>query len=453
MTVRANLAALTTAIDAAVARDATPLQSRDVMRWDPIRQLLLDMAETYYDAGTMRGVVLAANIIEGPMIQGQAVDRIRDLLEGLTGNDRMLITALRGRAGVGQLPSDTVYDADIATLFSSAISADTSITLTNVSGGTTTMNLAEGIRDLVAGFIVGGTDIRATHDDAMNTLTLDFTGTGSGSSRTDAQVEELARDAIATFLRGAASGARITFTHDDAANTLTALIVGLATVATSGSYNDLADVPNLYNDGDMRSDFNTAFRTATSGPRVTLTFRPQDNTLTFGLADLPAAPASFALASSPTGRIPETNAGAESVIGGSITGQVITLTRRDGQNPITITIPTTGTSTPPVSTHQRYGAYGADTTFVATDFTGAGGVGSTNNSLTLAGATARVYVAFWSAMALTTINPDGRLAFGGNNLFSRFTASRLTIGGDNGYLYVSSSTFPAGVVNGAWTLS
>ena len=119
----------------------------------------------------------------------------------------------------------------------------------------------------------------------------------------------------------------------------------------------------------------------------------------------------------------------------------------------TITINASGTSTPPVSTHQRYGAYGADTTFVATDFTGAGGVGSTNNSLTLAGATARVYVAFWSAMALTTINPDGRLAFGGNNLFSRFTASRLTIGGDNGYLYVSSSTFPAGVVNGAWTLS
>ena len=196
-----------------------------------LRSLLTDIRDTLYDDATMRGVVLAANIIEGPMIQGQAVDRIRDLLEGLTGNDRMLITALRGRAGVGQLPSDTVYDADIATLFSSAVSADTSITLTNVSGGTTTMNLAEGIRDLVAGFIVGGTDIRATHDDSANTLTLDFTGTGSGSSRTDAQVEELARDAVAAMMRGAASGARIVFTHDDAANTLTATLVGLPDVS------------------------------------------------------------------------------------------------------------------------------------------------------------------------------------------------------------------------------
>ena len=74
MTVRADLAALTAAIDAAVARDASPLQSGDIMTWDPIRQLLLDMAETYYDAGVMRGVVLADDVITSAMIGDDTIE-------------------------------------------------------------------------------------------------------------------------------------------------------------------------------------------------------------------------------------------------------------------------------------------------------------------------------------------------------------------------------------------
>ena len=328
------------------------------------------------------------------------------------------------------------------------------------------------IRNLVEGYLSGGTDINVSR--SGNTLTIAFTGTGAGSSRTDAQVEELARDAVGTALQANVStGPRVGITRQDAANTITLALLGLATVAGTGSYNDLSDQPTIpaeYDADDMRSDFAGSFRSSTSGPRIAIAHDVPGALLTLTLVGLatvagtgsyndltnrptiPAAPAGFALASSPTGRIPEANAASESVIGGSISGQVITLTRRDGMNPITITIPSGG-SAPPVSTHQRYGAYGSDSTFVATDFTGAGGVGSTNNSLTLAGATVRSYVAFWSAMALTTINPDGRLAFGGNNLFSRFTGSRLTIGADNGYLYVSNSTFPTGVINGAWTLS
>ena len=115
----------------------------------------------------------------------------------------------------------------------------------------------------------------------------------------------------------------------------------------------------------------------------------------------------------------------------------------------------TGSTTPPppaISTHQRYGAYGADATFVATDFTGAGGVGATTNTLTISGATGSQYVAFWSAEALTRIDATGRAAFGSTNQFNRFIASRLTISSTNGYLYVSDAAFRAAAVNGLWTL-
>ena len=417
-----------------------------------LRSLLTDIRDTLYDDATMRGVVLTS----------AAAGVLVTLLEGLTAGNRLsanflddllvpaawaLNTGASGNMPSARGPVDS---------YNRATWSDAGrLSLFRRDGASVSFDMAETMRDLMAAFITGGTDIRVTHDDAANTLTLDFTGTGSGSSRTDAQVQELARDAVAAALRGEAIDPRITIAHDDAANTIT--------LALSG-------IPDEYTNSDMLTAFNNAFRRDTSGPRVTLTYTPMNGQLLFQIAGLatvagsgsyndlsnrptiPAAPAGFALASSPTGRIPEANAASESVIGGTISGQVITLTRRDGMNPITITIPSGG-SAPPVSTHQRYGAYGSDSTFVATDFTGAGGVGSTNNSLTLAGATARSYVAFWSAMALTTINPDGRLAFGGNNLFSRFTGSRLTIGADNGYLYVSTSTFPTGVINGAWTLS
>ena len=430
MTVRANLAALTTAIDAAVARDASPLQSGDVTEWDPIRQLLLDMAETYYDAGTMRGIVLAANVIDGAMIQDAARDRIRDLLEGLSGNDRMLTTALRGAARKDQLPTDTVYDADLDDLYNMASWHNGQLTLTRHDGASVFFDVIETVRDMMATFITGGTDIGVTHDDAANTLTIAFTGTGAGSTRTDAQVQELARDAVAAALRGEAIDPRVTISSDDAANTIT--------LALSG-------IPDAYSDSDVREAINTAFRRATSGPRVTLNFNRTAGTLTFGLAGLatvagsgsyndltnrptiPAAPASFALASSPTGRIPEANAASESVIGGSVTGQVITLTRRDGLNPITITIPTA--SAPAPATHTRYWARSADTTFAASEFLSATtGQSFTTDRITQPSWTGNEYIAIAvpdTTGDITRIEIDGRDQTGA---FQRISGT-LTISG------------------------
>ena len=110
-----------------------------------------------------------------------------------------------------------------------------------------------------------------------------------------------------------------------------------------------------------------------------------------------------------------------------------------------------GTTPPPaISTHQRYGAYGADSTFVVADFTG--GTGATTNTMTLSGVTGTQYVAFWSAEQLSRIDATGRTAFGDTNQIDRFTQTRLTISSVNGYQYVSDSAFPAAYINGAWTL-
>ena len=138
------------------------------------------------------------------------------------------------------------------------------------------------------------------------------------------------------------------------------------------------------------------------------------------------------------------------VDGGTETGITVTFNPTTGK----LNFVVSGGTTPPpaISTHQRYAAFGADTTFVATDFTGAGGVGATTNTLTISGATGSQYVAFWSAQALTRIDATGRAAFGSTNQFDSFTASRLTISSVNGYLYVSESAFVAGFINGLWTL-
>ena len=150
-----------------------------------------------------------------------------------------------------------------------------------------------------------------------------------------------------------------------------------------------------------------------------------------------------------------TDAQIETVVGGMVDGGTETgISVTFNQTTRKLNFIVSGGTTPPpaISTHQRYGAYGADATFVATDFTGAGGVGVTTNTLTISGATGSQYVAFWSAEALTRIDATGRAAFGSTNQFNRFDASRLTISSTNGYLYVSDAAFPAGYINGLWTL-
>ena len=182
---------------------------------------------TYQDSdGTIDLVITGAQLVTileglsaGSRLSYNRLDDTPTLPDGAAAWARL--TGPTGTAPKDRLPTDTVYDADIDTLFSSAIGSGTSFTLTRVDGATTTINFAESIRDLVAGFLRAGTDISVTHDDVANTLTIGFTGTGAGSGRTDVQVQELARDAIAAALRGAATGPRVTVTADDVANTIT----------------------------------------------------------------------------------------------------------------------------------------------------------------------------------------------------------------------------------------
>ena len=72
--------------------------------------------------------------------------------------------------------------------------------------------------------------------------------------------------------------------------------------------------------------------------------------------------------------------------------------------------------------------------------------------MTISGATDRQYIAFWSAQQLTRIDATGRTAFGNTNQIDQFNETRLTINSVNGYQYTSSADFPAGYINGAWTL-
>ena len=115
-----------------------------------------------------------------------------------------------------------------------------------------------------------------------------------------------------------------------------------------------------------------------------------------------------------------------------------------------------GGSTPAVSTHQRYASIGADNAFVAADFDAANRDGAaTTDDIAVSGAPAgRSYLAFWSAEELTSIQQEN--VFQNVNLMDGrhfpTTAARLTIGGDNGYLYVSVATLPQGAINATWTL-
>lgn len=115
-----------------------------------------------------------------------------------------------------------------------------------------------------------------------------------------------------------------------------------------------------------------------------------------------------------------------------------------------------GGSTPAVSTHQRYASIGADDTFVATDFdaTNRDGAATTDDIAVSGAPSGRSYLAFWSAEELTSIQQEN--VFQNVNLMDGrhfpTTAARLTIDGDNGYLYVSLATLPQGAINATWTL-
>ena len=218
---KAQLEAAFAALFAAGQADESITPARFLALWTDLFDSLLD------DPAILQ-VALAANIVTSMLRNGAVTAEKMD--DAVVPAGWALSTGASGRAPKAQMPSDTVYDADLDTLFSSAVGSGTSITLTRVDGATTTINFAESIRDLMASFLTGGTDISVTHDDNADTLTIAFTGTGSGSSRTDAQVQELARDAVGAALT---EGTGINIAVNDSGDTITISATGGAGVSLS----------------------------------------------------------------------------------------------------------------------------------------------------------------------------------------------------------------------------
>ena len=117
---------------------------------------------------------------------------------------------------------------------------------------------AESVRDIVAAFLVQGTDVTIVHDDVADTLTISSTASGGGGL-----TEEQIRDLVATFL---VQGTNISLVHDDAADTLT--------ISATGAAGGL--------DAEQVRDTVAAF--ATQGSNITITHDDVANTLTFALS-------------------------------------------------------------------------------------------------------------------------------------------------------------------------
>ena len=144
MTVRANAAAVAAAMDAVIARDANPLQSDDIQRWDGIRQMMLDLADSFFDAGVMQGIVLANDVITAAMIAPGAIQRdalandsvgvdalissgshsvgpaVRNALQALPGGGRLDFQYMDGRITAAQAPANAVYTDAIANFVTAA---------------------------------------------------------------------------------------------------------------------------------------------------------------------------------------------------------------------------------------------------------------------------------------------------------------------------------------------
>lgn len=100
------------------------------------------------------------------------------------------------------------------------------------------------------------------------------------AGRTDAQIEELARDALAAALT---AGANIALTPDDAGNTIAIAVTGLSTVATTGAYSDLTGVPDTAGrtDDQVRELARDALGDAlTDGDNITITPNDAGDTIT-----------------------------------------------------------------------------------------------------------------------------------------------------------------------------
>lgn len=495
MTVRNSVAAFTGALNSAIPADASPLQTNDISG-DEVRQLLLDIVETAFDAGVMQGVVLTSGSVDATVLAANAVTTAKVANAAITsakiGASQVTASELASGAvtsakvaanaiTAGKIADDAVDTDEIAdNAVTTAKIADGNITgaklhatigpflrtaleglaanaRLNINDGTqgdlvvsripsAIMRNDEFVAELTA-HLVGGNNIQFSTNASGNRVISATGGSGGGITLQEA------RNEIASWAQAGDNteipAAKIEEVVEDLVG---AMVEGNTEAGITVGYNDITGKLNFT--VTVPSPATWARATGATGTipdaRIPSTIARD--------SELPAAPASWARGTGATGTVPAARidkAVIKDIVGEMVTGNTetgITVTYQAADDTLDFVV--TGSTTPPVSMHQRYGVYGADSTFTVADLTG--GVSSMTDSLTLSGATGRQWVAFWSAQQLTTIVPVGRLSgLGLQNLLNRFTETRLQVpaGGTNGYLYVSTTDFPAGAINGEWTLS
>ena len=284
------------------------------------------------------------------------------------------------------------------------------------------------IRNVVAAFLAGGTDISLTRSGDQSTLTIAFTGTGSGSSRTDAQVQELARDAVGAALQANVStGPRVGITPGDAANTITLALLGLAAVAGTGSYNDLSDRPTIPTVG------------------TSLAALQIDSTTNELQAATRATPTTYADAGGKA--LPEA---IRDVMGVALVqGNGITIAVSDSGD--TITISATGSSTPAQPATFYYGI-STDNAFVASEYTAVPSQTNPANGFAIPEPPANRFVAFAvpdTHADLSYISPNHAT---GDNQFSAYDriAGTITLGGVAHKAWRSDTIFYPDAIGRTW---
>ena len=107
------------------------------------------------------------------------------LLAALTGTDRLPASAIRD---LPEIP-DALEGSDVVALLTALTGGDRlpASAIRDLPQGATGLS-AEEVRDTVAAFIIGGTNLTATHDDDNDTLTLDATDTDTNTQLTAPEI-------------------------------------------------------------------------------------------------------------------------------------------------------------------------------------------------------------------------------------------------------------------------
>ena len=206
MTARTSPSNYLAAVDAVIARDASPLQSGDITHWDPIRQMLADLIETAFDAGIMRGVVLANNVITEAMLQENIVDRtnlktnsvssdaiivtgahaagvgIRDALEALATGNRLRADRLRGELPEAQIPSVITRDTELVNFLVGLTLSTNGLNFQRQNAPSTniSLDLRPLVRRTIAAMLTGNTETGIVVTYQTDDDTIDFVVTPQG---------------------------------------------------------------------------------------------------------------------------------------------------------------------------------------------------------------------------------------------------------------------------------